>query len=222
MSYTNSTPNLHLPQYIATDKPTYLGDWNASMQTIDTVITSTQATANGANSTAVSANSVAKSAQETANIANTKADTNSASITELNNAYNVTQSLTTATESFINPPIFRRNTHILTFYGKEIQSGSKPSGVVVDSITKVPIFSTEGNIFNLSVTSISDDSAGNHFNPGNVIIKATLSSGNDILIEPALAYFDGANTNFYIQFTNSVYSTINALADISINFVVII
>lgn len=221
MSYTNSTPNLHLPQYIATDKPTYLGDWNASMQTIDTVITSTQATANGANSTAVSANSVAKSAQETANIANTKADTNSTNITALTNDYNVTQNLTTATESFGNPPIFRRNTHTLTFYGKENQTGSKPSGVIVESATKVPIFSTEGNVFNQSVTNISDDSTTKHFHPGNVIIKAAISSGNEIFIEPTYAYFDGANTNFYINFTTSVYSTINALTNISINFIVI-
>lgn len=221
MSYTNSTPNLHLPQYIATDKPTYLGDWNASMQTIDTVITSTQATANGANSTAVSANSVAKSAQETANIANTKADTNSTNITALTNDYNVTQNLTTANESFVNPPVFRRNAHTLTFYGKENQTGSKPSGVIVNSFTKVPVFSTEGNIFNQSVTNISDN-ISQHFHPGNVIIKAAISSGNEIFIEPAYAYFDGANTNFYINFTTSAYSTINALTNISISFVVII
>ena len=208
MSYTNSTPNLHLPQYIATDKPTYLGDWNASMQTIDTVMTATQATANGANSTAVSANSVAQAAQNTANIANTKADTNSTKITALTNDYNVTQKITTPTESFVSPPIFRRNTHTLTFYGKENQTGSKPSGVIVDSFTNVPIFSTEGNIFNQSVTNISDDFT-KHFHPGNVIIKAAISSGNEIFIEPTYAYFDGANTNFYIHFTTSVYSTIN-------------
>ena len=84
MSYTNSTPNLHLPQYIATDKPTYLGDWNASMQTIDTVITETQATANGASSTATSANAVAQAAQTSANTANSKADNNTTDIQEIN------------------------------------------------------------------------------------------------------------------------------------------
>lgn len=221
MSYTNSTPNLHLPQYIATDKPTYLGDWNASMQTIDTVITATQATANGANSTAVSANSTAQAAQNTANIANTKADTNSTNITALTNDYNTTQNPTTATESLSSPPVFRRNTHTLTFYGIETQTESKPSGVIVGSYTKVPIFSTEGNIFNESVTNISDDFS-THFHPGNVIIKATVSSGNEIFIKPTYAYFDGANTNFYILFFTSEYSTINALNNISINFVVIV
>lgn len=36
MPFTNSTPNYGLPQYIATDKPTYLGDANSAYATIDT------------------------------------------------------------------------------------------------------------------------------------------------------------------------------------------
>ena len=36
MPFTNSTPNYGLPQYIATDKPTYLGDANGAYSAIDT------------------------------------------------------------------------------------------------------------------------------------------------------------------------------------------
>jgi hypothetical protein len=36
MPFTNSTPNYGLPQYIATDKPTYLGDANGAYAAIDT------------------------------------------------------------------------------------------------------------------------------------------------------------------------------------------
>lgn len=35
MAYTNKTPNFQLPQYIGTDKPTYMGDFNSAMSTID-------------------------------------------------------------------------------------------------------------------------------------------------------------------------------------------
>ena len=35
MSSTNKTTNYELPQFISTDKPTWLGDFNGSMQTID-------------------------------------------------------------------------------------------------------------------------------------------------------------------------------------------
>lgn len=35
MAYTNKTPNFQLPQYIGTDKPTYMGDFNSAMSVID-------------------------------------------------------------------------------------------------------------------------------------------------------------------------------------------
>lgn len=38
MSYTNHTPNYNLPQYVGTDKPTFLGDFNNAMETIDTAL----------------------------------------------------------------------------------------------------------------------------------------------------------------------------------------
>ncbi len=50
MSYTNSTPNYHLPQYIGTDKPSWLADFNSSMLTIDTGITTAKAAGDGAQS----------------------------------------------------------------------------------------------------------------------------------------------------------------------------
>ena len=36
MGYTNTTPNYSLPQYVADDRPSYLGDWNEAMGKIDT------------------------------------------------------------------------------------------------------------------------------------------------------------------------------------------
>lgn len=36
MPYTNQTPNYGLPQYISTDKPTYLGDMNGAYSKVDT------------------------------------------------------------------------------------------------------------------------------------------------------------------------------------------
>lgn len=101
MSFTNSTPNYGLPQYIGTDKPTYLGDMNTAYSTIDTqmknnadaasaAITTANAaasaattaatnattainTANNAASEAASATSAAASATATANTADTNA-----------------------------------------------------------------------------------------------------------------------------------------------------
>lgn len=36
MGYSNTTPNYKLPQYLADDRPSYLGDWNEAMSAIDT------------------------------------------------------------------------------------------------------------------------------------------------------------------------------------------
>ena len=38
MASTNRTPNYNLPQFIGTDKPTWLGDVNGAMSNIDSAI----------------------------------------------------------------------------------------------------------------------------------------------------------------------------------------
>ena len=81
MSSTNKTTNYELSQYIGSDKPTYLTDYNGDMYKIDaqmkvnadniaTALTGVQTattTANTANSTATTANTNANTANATAN-----------------------------------------------------------------------------------------------------------------------------------------------------------
>lgn len=55
MSSTNKTTYYDLSQYIGTDKPTYLGDYNSDMSKIDGAIHGVQETATTANQTAGSA-----------------------------------------------------------------------------------------------------------------------------------------------------------------------
>lgn len=76
MSSTNKTTYYELSQYIGTDKPTYLGDYNSDMLAIDTAIhgaaenaSTAVTTANTANATATTASSNASSALSTANSA---------------------------------------------------------------------------------------------------------------------------------------------------------
>lgn len=80
MAHTNSTENYGLPQWIGTDKPTFLGDFNTAFGTIDTQMkansdaaTTAVATANSADATATSANTNATTALNTANSAATDA-----------------------------------------------------------------------------------------------------------------------------------------------------
>lgn len=90
MSSTNKTTYYNLSQYIGTDKPTYLSDYNSDMSKIDAGIHEVQETATTANQTAGSAETVAQTA-----LGNTK--TNATDIKNLQsnvasiNASNVTR-----------------------------------------------------------------------------------------------------------------------------------
>ena len=81
MASTNKTTNYELSQYIGTDKPTYLGDYNGDMQKIDTAMK-----ANADN--IVTANTNATNAVSTANTASTNASSALASATSASNTAN--------------------------------------------------------------------------------------------------------------------------------------
>lgn len=101
MPFTNSTPNYGLPQYIATDKPTYLGDTNSAYSTIDTRM---KANANAAakNENDISLLSARVMANETSTSVNT------GSIATLNSAiegWTVSQ-ITPATAFSTSPAVY--------------------------------------------------------------------------------------------------------------------
>lgn len=97
MASTNKTANYNLSQYVGTDKPTYLGDYNSDMSKIDAQmktnseatsvvagqIETVSSTANTALQNANTAQSTADSAESTATNALEKATTNEASITSV-------------------------------------------------------------------------------------------------------------------------------------------
>lgn len=56
MGYTNKTSHYDLPQWIAGDKPSWLGDVNTAMLNIDTAIAGANASASAAESSAAAAN----------------------------------------------------------------------------------------------------------------------------------------------------------------------
>lgn len=74
MSSTNKTPNYNLPQFINTDVPSWLGDFNEAMSKIDTQMKSNDTKSTSASTNAENANSSATQALQTANTANTTAN----------------------------------------------------------------------------------------------------------------------------------------------------
>lgn len=74
-SSTNKTTHYDLSQYVSSDLPTYLVDYNSDMSKIDTAINAAQTTADTASTAATNAATVASTAQSTANTAVTNAAT---------------------------------------------------------------------------------------------------------------------------------------------------
>lgn len=75
MASTNKTTHYELSQYVSSDKPTYLVDYNGDMAKIDTGINTAKTTADTANTAATNAATAAETAQTTATTAVTNAAT---------------------------------------------------------------------------------------------------------------------------------------------------
>lgn len=83
MSSTNKTTNYKLSQYIGTDKPTYLGDYNGDMLKIDNQMKVNADSANNAKSAAGAAQAVADKASKDVMALNNSVTANSEDIASL-------------------------------------------------------------------------------------------------------------------------------------------
>lgn len=83
MSSTSKTTNYKLSQYIGTDKPTYLGDYNSDMLKIDTQLKANADSASNAESAAGAAQAVASEASKKVQTLNDSVSANSADIASL-------------------------------------------------------------------------------------------------------------------------------------------
>lgn len=88
MGHTNSTANLSLPQFIGTDKPTWLGDFNGAMASIDAYAGTNDAAVAAVDAKADGAVSDASAAVATATAANNTAGTASTTATQANSIAN--------------------------------------------------------------------------------------------------------------------------------------
>ena len=75
MSSTNKTTHYELSQYVGSDKPTYLSDYNGDMLKIDTAINSAKTVADTATADIATLSTTVTTAQNTANTAVTNAAT---------------------------------------------------------------------------------------------------------------------------------------------------
>ena len=99
MASTNKTTNYELSQYIGTDKPTYLGDYNGDMLKIDTALKNNADAISTASTNATTAVNTANTASTNATTALNKANSNEAQINNFNLSSNETITTFTRTGS---------------------------------------------------------------------------------------------------------------------------
>lgn len=167
MSATNKTTYLDLPQFIGTDVPSWLGDFNGAMEKIDT----------GYNNVDIKAGQAAS----TANSASSKADSNTQSITSINAELNTLKKAVQNYDNILNfkmvncvpspnnltadsSIIMTQNTNktltSLKFNATTLYPLSNPSKYVFTwsinggTTTFYDLFTIEDNCFNLNQTAL--------------------------------------------------------------------
>lgn len=87
MSHTNSTPNYNLPQFVGTDKPSWLNDVNGAMSAIDTQM---KTNADGITTADTKATTAMNTTGELANLNTTDKTSLVSAVNEVNTALGVT------------------------------------------------------------------------------------------------------------------------------------
>lgn len=206
MASTGKTTNYELSQFIGTDKPSWLGDYNGDMLKIDTALGSINATATTAQSGVASAQSAASAAQQTANAAQQKATANAQDITELKTA------LTNTVIKATNNANVTSGSSALS-YSDYIQVFKIVSLFNLTNYTdssterRIPLASVTGNIFKIGMSTLADDSSKVYMGPASVRGTEKSSSRIEIFAAPLNAYYDGANTVFYLAIGISDFSS---------------
>lgn len=197
MGATNHTTNYNLPQFVGSDKPTWLGDINGAMSAIDTQMKANDTLANTAKSTADTASTTAGTAltnaatadgkavdaQTTATSALNKALANEAT---LNSMFNFTDIMNVTTSDLTLDGVVV-NSIPLTIAKNADESLFKIYGAIaIGSFTKTGAVSvTINNVFNNVPASYNIDSAGLVLwsDGGNRRIKITLNTNGSITLE---------------------------------------
>ena len=179
MSSTNTTPNFGLPQYIPTDKPTYLGDFNKAMLDIDTNMKNIENKATSAESEISTANATATQAQATAEQAQTSATNAQNTATTAKNTADTAQA--TANQAINNISKFNL-TNIKKYNSLNIQSGNGSNFSFVGTPDITVATNSDGSIAkiygNVAINITKTGTIGLTFN-------SDLRPSEDITIKPA-------------------------------------
>lgn len=131
MSSTNKTTTLYLSQFVGTDKPDWLTDYNEDMEKIDTWATTADSDINAANNNASGAKTTAEAASQAANAATASAAQANTAVQSLQSSLNwVRGTISNPTANIFQSTSFiceyQAGTKLLNVYG---------SGVFIQNIS---------------------------------------------------------------------------------------
>lgn len=178
MASTNKTTNYNLSQYVGSDKPTYLGDYNSDMQKIDTQMKANADSASSANSLATTAKSTADLAEEHAQTAITNASTADEKAVSAQNS--ASQANLTAQQALAIAQSFNLNTY------EQIDNTDIlcPDGTVDTSTSSITVAkNSDGSlakIYGLITVNLS-----NHTGPVRISFPSSLRPTSEFTIQNA-------------------------------------
>ena len=191
MASTNKTINYELSQYIGTDKPTYLGDYNNDMLKIDIALKNNADAVNTASTNATNA-------VNTANTASTNA-TNA-----VNTANSASTEATSALNKAINNEAQIANFNLTSYENITTFSRVGSGSVRNDSIIYVAK-NSDGSLAKIygqiTITGVTDSAS----NPGKLTFNTSLRpSSNITIVGGAICMYQSSSqvvTNYIKEFT---------------------
>lgn len=200
MGHTNSTANIALPQFIGTDKPTWLGDVNGAFSSIDTKVGTIDADIAATDAKADNAVADAASAVATATSANTTAGNASTTAT---NALNIANNaLTVANNADGHTNQLETKVGLLA----DLHTTDKTS--IVNAINETFDALPSGGSVEITADGVKSNSQ--LFDDLHALIDIDKITQNTVLVQEQTS---GVKTYFYLRHTNSStieYSFFNA------------
>lgn len=204
MSATNSTPNYELPIFEASDKPTWQGDFNEAMNKIDTAIHDVETDVSGLNGDMTSVEQSIQTLSTNIGGVSTRVGTLERGIENkiilLNNS-NLIAPSSVGFRYGENTRDIRYNDYMVQIECSFTVSNLENS-TLVDEYARTPLVKIPTNLFNLQVSTISDDNNKQH-----ITDVWAYYGGTNLNHALVYTYYDGTYTNLYITTAQSWGST---------------
>lgn len=198
-SHTNETTNYDLPQFIGTDKPTWLGDFNTAMSTIDTAIGTNASAITSLGTRVTSAEGVASQASSDVSTLTSTVNTLSSNVTSATTTANNAQSTATSALSTANTADGKADTNASAISGLDTRVDTCEDNIanfnLTDYHTNVTVSRSTGtytlNQNTLNYATNSDGSLAKIYGQlnaqsvtasGNAVMQTTLRPESDITI----------------------------------------